>query len=115
MFHDIVDGLFVPAGSTSVQYTQGFSLGDDNNLTADVLLISSTSASSSMDAYLQVSDDMQNWVPVGTASSSVHFNGSAPKKNTISVTNIVSAYGRFKLKAVTGNGLFKITASTKRT
>lgn len=114
MIKEIVNALFVPAGSSSIQYSQAFALGNDNNVTADVLLISATSGSTSATVYFQVSDEMENWAAV--ASASVGFAaGGAPRKATLTVTDVVSAYGRFKFKANTGDALFKVSAFTKRT
>lgn len=113
MLIEVVDALFVPAGASSVQYSQGFALNNDNNVTADVLLISATGTAGAS-VYFQMSDDKQNWVTHTT--SVVNFaSGSAPRKATLSATGIVSAYGRFKFFATGSDCLFKTSAFTKRT
>ncbi len=113
MLIDVVDALFVPSGATSVQYSQGFALNNDNNVTADILLISAT-ATTGASVYFQMSDDKQNWV-THTTSVVSFASGDAPRKATLSATGIVSAYGRFKFHATAADCLFKTSAFTKRT
>ena len=114
MLNEVVDALFVPAGASNIQYSQGFALNNDNNVTADVLMISDSTGATTATVGFQQSDDMQNWV-THTTSLLVFAAGAAPRKGTVSATGLISAYGRFKFQASAGDALFKVSAFTKRT
>ena len=110
MFKNVADFLFVPEGSTSVQFSGAISMGADNAIQTDVLLISAGSSVDTINVLLQQSDDAENWSVLGSTVPVTAY----PNRETFSETSIVSGYVRVRFEAVGGDCLVKASVFTKK-